>query len=226
MTKDIASKLRSHLLEPLETEPDVLYFLAEARKLLERDDKEHTQKAIWLYCHWALHVDLTKGGATGEFMKTIDRWVTNTVAYLEPSGPWKFMEEVYLFRDFLYLDTLRKELKVFLVKYNIPTTLCENDDWWFKFLEKYGGIIEDGTLSMKAAHELGAVKKVTFKKGKELPDDNHVNFVIQWDIDLKDGRALRAEFEAFPEHPLKLTTHGLEVFNNGFIPPVREEPKK
>lgn len=227
MTKDIASKLRGHLSQPIETEPDVVYLMAEIRKLLERDDKEHNNKAIWMYCHWALHVDPTKGGTTGQFLKTIDRWVTNTVAYLEPNGPWKFMEEVYLFRDFLYLDTFRRELKGFLANYQIPTTLCESDEWWFKFLEKYSGVIEDGTLSMKTDEHLLAVKTVTFRKGNELPEENHVNFVIQWDIDLKDGRMLRGEFEAFPQHPLRMSTHGLQVFNNGFVPPPlqEEQPK-
>lgn len=134
MTKDIASKLRGHLSKPIETEPDVVYLMAEIGKLLERDDKEHNNKATWMYCHWALHVDLTKGGTTGQFLQMIGRWVTNTVAYLEPNGPWKFMEEVYLFLDFLYLDTFRRELKGFLANYQIPTTLCENDEWWFKFL--------------------------------------------------------------------------------------------
>lgn len=201
--------------------------MAEIRRLLERDDKEHNNKAIWMYCHWALHVDLMKGGTTGQFLKTIGCLVTNTIAYLEPNGPWKFMEEVYLFRDFLHLDTFRRELKGFLTNYQIPKTLCERDEWWFKFLEKYSGVIEDGILSMKTDEHLLAVKTVTFRKGSELPEENHVNFVIQWDIDLKDGRMLTGKFEAFPQHPLRTSTHGLQVFNNDFVPPsLREEQPK
>jgi len=82
MSKDIASRLRGHLSKAIETEPDVVYLMAEVRKLLDRDDKEHNNKAIWMYCHWALHVDLTKGGTTGQFLKTIDRWVST------PSHIW------------------------------------------------------------------------------------------------------------------------------------------
>jgi hypothetical protein len=111
----------------------------------------------------------------------------------------------------------------FLANYQIPTTLCERDEWWFKFLGKYSGVIEDGTLSMTTDERRSAVKTVTFRKGGQLPDENHVNFVIQWDIDLKDGRMLRGEFEAFPQHSLGTSTHGLQVFNNGFVPPPSQE---
>jgi len=228
MTKDIVSKLRQHLSKPIDSECGVVYLMAELRKLLQRDDKDHKNGILWMYCHWALHVDLTNPGTTREFLTTVDRWVTNTVAYLEPTGPWKFMEEVYVFHDFLYLSTLRSELKKFLEQYDIPTTLCNNDGQWFRFIAEYGGVIEDGTLSMNAdkSDEIGAVKKVTFKKGRVLTDENHVNFAIRWDIDLKDGRMLRGEFEALPKHPLKMSKHGLEIFNNGFIPPpLRVQPR-
>jgi hypothetical protein len=227
VTKDIVGKLRKHLSTRIDTECGVVYLMAEVRKLLARDAPAHDNRALWMYCHWALHVDLESPKTTMEFLRSVDLWITNTVAYLEPSGPWKFMEEVYLFRDFLYLDTFRRELRDFLHHYDLQTALCDDDPQWFDFLSAYSGVIEDGTLSTKTDknNELGAVKQVTFKKGDALSEDHHVNFVIQWDIELKDGRTIRTEFDALPKHPLRMSSHHIEVLQGGFVPPPLREPK-
>jgi len=88
MTKDIVGKLQLHLAKPVDSEPAVVYLLAEVRKLLELDDPEHKMGALWMYCHWALHVDLDSPKTTESFLEKVDRWITNNVAYLTPSGPW------------------------------------------------------------------------------------------------------------------------------------------
>ena len=175
-----------------------------------------------MYCHWALHVDLDSPKTTTDFLQRVDTWVTNRVAHLTPSGPWKFTDEVQLFRDFLYLQTLRRELASFLNAYSLPTALCDDDRQWFAFLTAYAGVIEDGTLSMKANKSLGleAVQRVTFRKGETLPPDNHVNFVIQWDIELKDGRVLKTEFEAQPKEGVTISKHHLQLVGGTSVPPV------
>jgi hypothetical protein len=66
MTKDIVSKLMALLSEPVDTECKVVYLLAEVRKLLERDDPNHNMGSLWMYCHWALHVDLESPKTTDE----------------------------------------------------------------------------------------------------------------------------------------------------------------
>ena len=58
-----------------------------------------------------------------DFLKRVDRWITNTVAYLRPSGPWEFIEEHRLFKDFIYLDTFRHQLRDFLASYTTPLLL-------------------------------------------------------------------------------------------------------
>jgi hypothetical protein len=221
MAKDIVGKLHNHLAKPITSEPDVMYLLAETRKLLARDDPKHTKGALWMYCHWALHVDLDSPKTTMNFLKRVDRWVTNTVAYLTPSGPWKFLEEHDLFKDFIYLNTLRSQLAEFLTGYGLPTTICHIDEQWFAFLEAYAGLIENGTLATETdkQNELGAVKKVTFSKGKELTSEHHVPFIIQWDIELKDGRTLKTTVNTVPSGAGKMTFHHLEVIQGTFVPP-------
>jgi hypothetical protein len=209
MTKDIVGKLIVHLSKPVDTECSVVYLMAEVRKLLERDDpKNERWGALRMYCHWALHVELYGAGTTLEFLKFVDQWVMNKVhGVWLMRGPWKFQQELILFRDFLYLDTLRTQLKRFLEGFlsqdgqKIPTTMCDEDSWWFAFLGAYAGVIEDGSLSVKtpdAIKELGAVKEITFTKGDSLSGRNHVNFVIKWVIELKDGRIIDLSVDAEP----------------------------
>jgi hypothetical protein len=226
MRKDIVGKLMSHLSKPIDDEPKVVYLLAEVRKLLERDDPTHSSGALWMYCHWALHVDLTSPGTTMDFLKRVDRWITNTVAYLTPSGPWEFFEEDHLFRDFIFLDTFRQQLRGFLASYKLPLSLCDLDEQWYAFLEAYGGVIEDGKLSTKSdkKDELGAVREVIFTKGESLTADHHVPFVIQWNIELKDGRTIRANVETVPAGGGNMTADSLEVMNGTFVPPPEVPP--
>jgi hypothetical protein len=221
MTPTIIEKLRRHLSKPISREPDVVYLLAEVRKVLERDDPGRSSAALWMYCHWALHVNLTSPRTTMDFLRRVDRWITNTVAYLTPSGPWEFIEEHYLFRDFIFLSTLRQQLHFFLAGYGLPLSVCDSDQEWYTFLEAYATVIEDGSLSTISDRngELGAVKRVTFNKGKALTAKHHVPFVIEWSIELKDGRILRTEAETLPTDSGNMTAHHLEIVNGSFVPP-------
>jgi len=220
MTKDIVGKLTTLLSEPVDSECKVVYLLAEVRKLLERDDPEHKMGSLWMYCHWALHVDLESVTTTKGFLERVDLWVANTVAYLTPYGQWSFKDEWTLFKDFIYLDTFRHQLRVFLAAYKLPTTLCSANEQWNRFIQEYGGVIEDGTLAAVGKKStLQAVEKVTFEKGKDLTAEHHVPFVIQWTIQLKDGRTLKTSVETVPSAGGNMTSHHLEVINNGFVPP-------
>lgn len=221
MTKDIVGKLKSHLSSPIDDEPKVVYLLAEVRKLLERDDPTHSNQALWMYCHWALHVDLSSPKATMDFLRRVDRWITNTVAYLTPSGPWEFFEEDHLCRDFIFLTTFRQQLRGFLKRYGLPLSLCDLDAQWYAFLAAYGGVIEDGALSAvpDKKNELGAVKEVTFTKGENLTVEHHVAFVIQWSIALNDGRTIRTSLQTVPAGGGNMIAEELEVLNGNFVPP-------
>jgi len=221
MTKDITSKLMALLAEPIDSESKVVYLLAQVRKLLERDDPDHNMGSLWMYCHWALHVDLESPTTTKGLLERVDRWVANTVMYLTPIGPWNFGDEYNLFKDFIYLNTFRHQLRLFLAAYKLPTTLCGDDKRWHRFVQEYAGVIEDGTLAASGKKStLQAVEKVTFEKGCDLTAEHHVPFVIQWTIQLKDGRALKTSVETVPGGLGNMTSHDLQILNNGFVPPT------
>jgi hypothetical protein len=150
MTRDIVAKLREHLAVPIRDEPGVVYLLCEVRKLLERERPDPKPFALWMFCHWALHVDLSHSKTTLEFLQRVDNFVLNTVAGFTGDGPWSCVDEGHLLRDFAYLDTFRNQLREVLGSYDLCTDLCDNDESWYAFLSAYAGVIEDGTLSSNA----------------------------------------------------------------------------
>jgi len=209
MISDIVSKLNKHLSQSVETECSVVYLLAEVRKILEKDRQSPEPFALRMYCHWALHVDLTRPNTTKHFLEKVDSFVLNNVSGLESDGRCSFLDEHHLFQEFSYLDSFREQLRSFLDRYALPTDLCDDDPAWTSFISAYAGVIEDGTLSCGTSNRLQAIQEVTFCKGRPLTSDNHLPFVIQWDIKLKDGRLLRAELEATKD--LKMRSGGLHL---------------
>lgn len=196
MRDHIVEKLRNHLSASVDTECAVVYLMAEVRKILEKTDSQPEPFALRMYCHWALHVDLDRWQTTRRFLLAVDSYVRNNVEGFEPDECFHFKNENDLLREFLYLDTFRKQLGNFLRSCDLPTRLCDEDASWFTFLAAYAGVIEDGTLSAKANDSLVAVERVVFYKGAARSFGNHVPFVVAWDIKLKDGRTLTVETEA------------------------------
>ena len=148
----------------------------------------------------ALHVDLTKPLTTRLFLKRIDDFVVSNVAGFTRDPNYSGVIESHrLFREFLYLDSFRNQLRELLRRYDLSTDLCDKDDAWFSFWSAYAGIVEDGAISCKndKQDELQAVSKVVFSKGGQpIAADSLLSFVVQWDIHLKDRRICRTGFEA------------------------------
>ena len=82
-TRDIVAKLRKHFAVTIRDEPArVVYLLCEVRKLLERARPNPKPFALWMFCHWALHVDLRHSKTALEFLQHADNFGLNTVAKL------------------------------------------------------------------------------------------------------------------------------------------------
>lgn len=79
MKDQLVEKLRAAISEEIVSECQVVYILAECRKLLDKYPPDKLPFALKIYCHWALHVDLTNPGTTGEFMEGVDRFVESAL---------------------------------------------------------------------------------------------------------------------------------------------------
>src|ERR1039458_6579702 len=135
--KQIIGKLRLALSEEVKKEADVVYILAECRKLLEDTKPDDPHFALKLYCHWAVHVDLARRDTTLPFLKRVDTFVECALADDD------FGEQNRMFREFGFLGSFRQLLKQFLESYELPARVCDNDSLWRLFLSIYASVIEE-----------------------------------------------------------------------------------
>jgi hypothetical protein len=190
----IVEKLQIALSDAVDSECKVVYILAEARKLLETYPPDPMPFTLKLYCHWALHVDLDNPRTTLPFLERADQYAASVLA-----GNQDVVEEHRMLREFVYLDTFRKQFKEFLQAYNLPTGICDQDARWHEFLKHYAGVIEDGSLSCQAnAHPLKLIKEIVFSRGRTPANskDFYIPFGLAWTIVLVDGRKLTVEVQA------------------------------
>lgn len=191
----IVAKLRDALSDAVDSECKVVYILAESRKLIETYPPDPISFALKLYCHWALHVDLEAPRTTLPFLEKVETFALSVLA-----GNKDIAAEHRMLREFVFLDTFRQQFKQLLQTYHLPTTLCDEDLRWHKFLEHYAGVIEDGSLAckVKANSPLKLVSEVVFTKGRIRPasEKTYMPFGLTWTIVLLNGKKLTVEVRA------------------------------
>jgi hypothetical protein len=164
--------------------------------------------ALKLYCHWALHVDLTHPKTTLPFLERVDRFAESVL-----SGNTDVVEEHRMFREFLFLDTFKEQFRQFLKAYDLPVDVCDNENRWHGFLRLYAGIIEDGSLSCEAKNSgLRLANEVTFSKKSAGQKGRIMPFALTWTIGLLDGGSMEVDVNAafFPNGE-KMLIHGVHL---------------
>jgi hypothetical protein len=207
MRDSIVEKLRAVLSAGVDDECKVVYVLAESRKLIDKYPPDPPPFALKLYCHWALHVDLSHKRTTLPFLERVDAFAAGVL-----SGNANLIDEHHMFREFIFLDTFRKELRLFLRDYDLPMTVCDEESRWREFLRNYAGIIEDGTLSCSAdSPSLSVVREVVFNKGAPTTAGSYLPFYLSWDIHLLDGRTMTVEVDAEEVEGGQAIAHGIHL---------------
>src|SRR5260370_38281246 len=69
----IEKKLNRECKEPIATERQVVYILAEIRKLLELENAKDRYPALNFYCNWALHSRISKSAEAQRIVEIFDR---------------------------------------------------------------------------------------------------------------------------------------------------------
>jgi hypothetical protein len=175
----IIQKLTSAVSVPVNSEQQVVYILAEVRKLDELEGKKAPQ-ALRMFLHWALHVNLEGPGTIKTFVERID----DVVAELLTTGNGTreaIAAESALFREVTYFDEFRQQLRLFFSDHGIPTTLCDDAERWFDFLGAYANVIEDGSL----IGQKKMVERVTFTRGRVNPAATGAQLAHKWMIYFK-----------------------------------------
>ena len=159
MKAAILDKITRELSNDIDTEPKVLYLLAEIRKYLEGCNQGEKDKYpnLYFYCNWVLHIKLSGSSA----IKILNRFESIFLGMnnLKEMGTIFKKQE----RDFYLFVDLKKELRSFLEVNDIPTELLGSRGRWFKFKKLLVEILMDCPL----VNEGGKVSKFSYERGKD-----------------------------------------------------------
>jgi hypothetical protein len=188
-------KLNALLADPIDSEAKVVYLLAEVRKLVDKTPARERPFALNMYCHWALHVELSGKDTITRFLQQVDDYVNGVLV-----GPEDLGASNRMVREFLLLDTLRSQMRDFFHASGIRAELLDDNDRWHQFVAHYAGVIEDGSLQILAPnHGMRHVKQVTFVKGSNaMGEFDTIPFDMVWHVELRDGRSLDIDVNARP----------------------------
>lgn len=165
MKATILKKISKELKNGINTEPEVLYLLAQIRK--DIDEYKHKDKNrfpnLYFYCNWILHTTMSKTPA-----KTI---LNRFESLFQNTGDLKEMSNIFRNKEknfYLFID-LKQELLKFLLENNLPTELLKNGHKWFTFKKLLVALLMDcplvnkGTRVWEFAYEEGADDQIRFR---------------------------------------------------------------
>jgi hypothetical protein len=157
MTPDIVRKLAVVLSRGVRSEPQALYVLVQARKILERVEIEKEKlndktpcryPVLKLYGNWVAHIGLEYGLAK-EIVKEVDRLYPRIISGTLTDEEKEPFRSRFSFREF------RREFDQFLVDHNLPQFRTSA---WRSFLLHFLGVIQDCPLSCEVKD--GSLKHV------------------------------------------------------------------
>ena len=120
-------------------ECEVVYFLVEARKILEHQRNKSEYKFLNFYADWALHIKKDRN-----FVREVKELVKKASSSITSRGePFSSLDNFYL-----DLNSFRKDVGKFLKNHNLPNELV-NEDWlWEEFTDLYGKVVSDQPIEL------------------------------------------------------------------------------
>ena len=168
----IVEKLNRELAEPINSERQVVYILAETRKLLELAGMRERFPQLTFFCNWAMHPTLDRGPAEqiiGLFDGTVAATRTGlpTLAELEanPNAMLEHVSKLCSTFDIVGFGEFKKELERFFSEQGIDCHLLQGQKEWTRFLGYYSDVIEDCPLKYQDGR-MSAVRKSRIGPGK------------------------------------------------------------
>ena len=153
----IVQKLNREFQQPIRSERQVVYILAEIRKLLELTKTENKFGVLNFYCNWALHPEMDRPAAQ-KVVKLFD-----SHEGLDTEKRKQVKDRIGKdFTETIKLDKLRKEIGKFCREHKIVETISSNFQEWTHFMRHYARVIEDCPLVGEAPH-LKRVKRVVVR---------------------------------------------------------------
>lgn len=126
MKSQILQKLQKELVKDFTNEPQIVYILTRIGKILEIDKRENDFPVLYFYRNWIVHSEINN--------------ITKIKSDLEV-----FIQDETKRHEFLLHQSLREQLRKFLVEYNLPIF---DRNKLGKFLYLLGKVISDTPISI------------------------------------------------------------------------------
>lgn len=174
----IIDKLRRELEQEITTERQVVYILAEIRKLLELRDEKATYFALNSHCCWALHTRMDQNGAK-RILERFDSAHAAAIANGKPNlqdVPVALQTEL---QTTMMCAKFRNELEAYLSLHGLPVELTQRDFKWTQFLSLYSEVIEECPLKLAdQGIQLQHITAVTVLEIRQLPMTESPNGIV------------------------------------------------
>jgi hypothetical protein len=179
---NIILKLRDELARPIKRESQVLYLMAEIRKVVEHEQEsdEPAFEILEFFCNWALHVTIARKSSAEKirlFLKAFDMKEGMELA------EWYKSE---FFQSIMHLEVLRRELERFLHEHGLPCDIVHNYQMWSGFIYLYTAIVAEVPLKY-AKDDLTPteVEELTIQHQHNPPGPQKL---ARWFVRLKNGK--------------------------------------
>lgn len=158
MKSSILEKLSKELSGGIDTEPKVLYLLAQIRKYIDEyyPDEEEKPLILYFYCDWVLHLKMDRI-ATKRILRRFESVLSDDRNLKETSKVFILQE-----KDFYLFGTLRDELQDFLESNGLPENLTTETRQWTRFRKLLVEVLMDAPL----VNENGAISSFSYVPGR------------------------------------------------------------
>ncbi len=171
MTPQIVTKINREIQSGITSEAQVVYILAEIRKIIEQENSHDDYKYLYFHCNWALHYLMRKSQA-----QKVLSYFSEAHTEITEKGNSQFHGE---YDAISKMDRFKDELSIFCNNQSI-TNFTNNAASWLKFIKLYVQVIEDCALVIESK-ELANQKRITItvEYAKE-PHEGENFFKVIW----------------------------------------------
>jgi hypothetical protein len=130
---------------PFDEECHVLYLLVEIRKILDRD-KNEKYPILRFYCDWSVHTE--KDRITKKMREIMNSIYCDVRVQIQSPALARAKSKII---DFMYMEDLQAEMKIFLSEYDLPKTLTSQKNNWLEFVKLLVKILADQPINRPCA---------------------------------------------------------------------------
>lgn len=188
MQSEIVRKLNAEMVLDIESERQVVYILAQIRKLIELGSFAKGEgRPVRFACDWALHTNLDRSEWVKELLAHVD-------AAVGSGQSWNSLttEEQRFFQENFTLEATRVSLMNFLRDQMVRARVFGDVYQWKAFMKYFSGVVTDCPLILRGGER---VKQVQLR----IAEAGEMMLNLEWTFLRTDGKIFQwiapAQFE-------------------------------